>query len=51
LLHPVNSNLIAGSWRPVPLLDVKSYVSAVEETEIALALGKTTEASRRMSPS
>jgi len=34
-------NLIAGLCRPVPHLVVKSYLSAIPETEIALELGKT----------
>jgi len=29
-------------WRPVPLLVVKSHISAIQETEVALELGKNT---------
>ena len=37
----VRSILIAGSWRPAALA-VKSCISAIQETYIALELGKTT---------
>jgi len=42
LVHVVNSILIAGSWRPAARLVVKSGIPAIQETEIALELGKTT---------